>query len=95
MLAAPQPRRGVERQEVELATIADDPYGTYGAWIAELGLSEAIERGIVAGVEIDVPEIRDPSPVLGESEQARRGRRRALLQTALLEHAAAPTCVRS
>ncbi|CAL9327608.1 hypothetical protein SUDANB178_00001 [Streptomyces sp. enrichment culture] len=34
-------------------------------------------------------EIRDPSPVLGESEEARRGRRLALLQTALLEHAAA------
>jgi hypothetical protein len=36
-----------------------------------------------------VLEIRDPSPVLGESEEARRGRRLALLQTALLEHAAA------
>lgn len=34
-------------------------------------------------------EIRDPSPVLGESEEARRGRRLALLQAALLEHAAA------
>ncbi|MFC8174960.1 Helicase associated domain protein [Streptomyces sp. NPDC057325] len=69
--------------------MADDPDGTYGAWIAELGLSEAIEREILAGFEIDVLEIRDPSPVLGESEEARRGRRLALLQTALLEHAAA------
>ncbi|EFL12749.1 TtrA [Streptomyces sp. C] len=34
-------------------------------------------------------EIRDPSPVLGESEQAQRGRRLALLQAALLEHATA------
>ncbi|MFE7939179.1 Helicase associated domain protein [Streptomyces griseoincarnatus] len=68
--------------------MADDPNGTYGAWIAELGLSEAIEREILAGFEIDVLEIRDPSPVLGESEEARRGRRLALLQTALLEHAA-------
>ncbi len=34
-------------------------------------------------------EIRDPSPVLGESDEAQRGRRLALLQTALLEHAAA------
>lgn len=25
---------------------------------------EAVGRGILAGVEIDVPEIRDPSPVL-------------------------------
>jgi hypothetical protein len=69
--------------------MADDPNGTYGAWLAELGLSEAIEREILAGFEIDVLEIRDPSPVLGESEEARRGRRLALLQTALLEHAAA------
>ncbi|MEU6406672.1 Helicase associated domain protein [Streptomyces sp. NPDC046985] len=69
--------------------MADDLDGTYGAWLAELGLSEAIEREILAGFEIDVLEIRDPSPVLGESEEARRGRRLALLQTALLEHAAA------
>lgn len=66
-----------------------DPAGTYGEWIYELGLSEAIERGILAGFEIDVIEIRDPEPVLGLSEEALRGRRLALLQTALLEHAAA------
>ncbi|MEU8481335.1 DEAD/DEAH box helicase [Streptomyces hygroscopicus] len=89
ILAAPQPRRGAEGQDAEIATMADDPDGTYGAWLAELGLSEAIEREILAGFEIDVLEIRDPSPVLGESEEARRGRRLALLQTALLEHAAA------
>ncbi|MEW2173269.1 Helicase associated domain protein [Streptomyces sp. NPDC007027] len=89
ILAAPRPQKGADGQEVELATMADDPEGTYGAWLAELGLSEAIEREILAGFEIDVLEIRDPSPVLGESEEARRGRRLALLQTALLEHAAA------
>ncbi|MFC8765773.1 Helicase associated domain protein [Streptomyces sp. NPDC057193] len=89
ILAAPRPQKGAGGQDVELATMADDPNGTYGAWIAELGLSEAIEREILAGFEIDVLEIRDPSPVLGESEEARRGRRLALLQTALLEHAAA------
>lgn len=89
ILAAPQPRRGTGGQEVEIATMADDPEGIYGAWLAELGLSEAIERGILAGFEIDVLEIRDPSPVAGESEEARRGRRLALLQTALLEHAVA------
>lgn len=89
ILAAPQPRRGADGQEAEIATMADDPNGTYGSWLAELGLSEAIEREILAGFEIDVLEIRDPSPVLGESEEARRGRRLALLQTALLEHAAA------
>jgi superfamily II DNA or RNA helicase len=89
ILAAPRPQKGTGGQEVELATMADDPNGTYGAWIAELGLSEAIEREILAGFEIDVLEIRDPAPVLGESEEARRGRRLALLQTALLEHATA------
>ncbi|GAA2540890.1 DEAD/DEAH box helicase [Streptomyces levis] len=87
ILASPRPQKGAESQEAEIASMADDPNGTYGAWIAELGLSEAIEREILAGFEIDVLEIRDPSPVLGESEEARRGRRLALLQTALLEHA--------
>ncbi|MFJ2058151.1 Helicase associated domain protein [Streptomyces sp. NPDC087908] len=89
ILAAPHSQKGADGQEAELATMADDPNGTYGAWLAELGLSEAIEREILAGFEIDVLEIRDPSLVLGESEEARRGRRLALLQTALLEHAAA------
>ncbi|MFF2412663.1 Helicase associated domain protein [Streptomyces sp. NPDC058092] len=91
ILASPRPQKGADGQELELASMADDPDGTFGAWLpgAELGLSEAIERGILAGFEIDVLEIRDPSPVLGESEEARRGRRLALLQTALLEHAAA------
>ncbi|MEU3901710.1 Helicase associated domain protein [Streptomyces sp. NPDC045251] len=89
ILAAPRPQKGADGQEVALATMADDPEGTYGRWLAELGLSEAIEREILAGFEIDVLEIRDPAPVLGESEEARRGRRLALLQTALLEHAAA------
>lgn len=90
MLAAPRPRRGAGVQDVEIASMADDPDGTYGAWLpgAELGLSEAIERGILAGFEIDVLEIRDPSPVLVLSEEAQRGRRMALLQAALLEHAA-------
>ncbi|MFJ7063676.1 Helicase associated domain protein, partial [Streptomyces microflavus] len=89
LLAAARPQKGTGGQEAEIATMADDPEGTYGAWLAELGLSEAIEREILAGFEIDVLEIRDPSPVIGESEEARRGRRLALLQTALLEHAAA------
>ncbi|MFH9984009.1 Helicase associated domain protein [Streptomyces sp. NPDC017179] len=89
ILASPRPQKGTGGQELEIASMADDPDGTYGAWLAELGLSEAIERGILAGFEIDVLEIRDPSPVLGESEEAQRGRRLALLQTALLEHAAA------
>lgn len=88
ILAAPRPQKGTGGQELETASMANDPDGTYGAWLAELGLSEAIEREILAGFEIDVLEIRDPSPVLGISEEALRGRRLALLQTALLEHAA-------
>jgi superfamily II DNA or RNA helicase len=91
ILAAPRPQKGADGQELEIASMTDDPDGTYGSWLpgAELGLSEAIEREILAGFEIDVLEIRDPSPVLGESEEAQRGWRLALLQTALLEHAAA------
>ncbi|MGW7465321.1 Helicase associated domain protein [Streptomyces xantholiticus] len=89
ILASPRPQKGRDGQELEIATMASDPYGPYGEWIYELELSEAIERGILAGFEIDVLEIHDPSPVLGESEEAQRGRRLALLQTALLEHAAA------
>ncbi|MET9819563.1 Helicase associated domain protein [Streptomyces sp. NPDC006355] len=87
ILASPRPQKGGEGQELEIASMGQDSE-TYGPWIAELGLSEAIERGILAGFEIDVLEIRDPSPVLGESEEAQRGRRLALLQTALLEHSA-------
>ncbi|KES02927.1 helicase [Streptomyces toyocaensis] len=88
ILASPRPQKGTGSQELEIASMGQDSQ-TYGPWLAELGLSEAIERGILAGFEIDVLEIRDPSPVPGESEEARRGRRLALLQTALLEHAAA------
>ncbi len=87
ILASPRPQKGPAGVEVELASMGQDSE-TYGPWLAELGLSEAIERGILAGFEIDVLEIHDPAPVLGESEEARRGRRLALLQTALLEHAA-------
>lgn len=91
ILAAARPQKGANGQEAEIASMADDPDGLFGAWLpgAELGLSEAIEREVLAGFEIDVLEIRDPAPVIGESEEARRGRRLALLQTALLEHAAA------
>ncbi|RPK32109.1 DEAD/DEAH box helicase [Streptomyces sp. ADI93-02] len=91
ILAAARPQKGTGGQEAEIASMSDDPDGMFGAWLpgAELGLSEAIEREILAGFEIDVLEIRDPAPVVGESEEARRGRRLALLQTALLEHAAA------
>ncbi|MFG2869526.1 Helicase associated domain protein [Streptomyces sp. NPDC048338] len=91
ILASPHPLKGAQGREVEIASMADDPDGTFGAWLpgAELGLSEAIERGILAAFEIDVLEIRDPDPILSLSEEALRGRRLALLQAALVEHAAA------
>ncbi|MFD7507692.1 Helicase associated domain protein [Streptomyces sp. NPDC059850] len=88
ILAAPGQQKGKDGQELEIASMTSDPEGTYGQWLAELGLSEAIERGILAGFEIDVLEIRDPSAAPGLPQEALRGRRLALLQTALLEHAA-------
>ncbi|MEU4097916.1 Helicase associated domain protein [Streptomyces sp. NPDC026673] len=89
ILAAPRPPVGKDGSELEIASMSDDPAGTYGQWIYELGLSEAIERGILAGFEIDVLEIQDPDYTLGAPEEQVRGRRLALLQTALIEHAAA------
>ncbi|MEV8058773.1 Helicase associated domain protein [Streptomyces antimycoticus] len=89
ILASPRPQKGKDGQELEIASMISDPDGTYGEWIFELGLAEAVERNILAGFEIDVLEIRDhPEPVLGLSEEGLRGRRLALLQAALLEHAA-------
>ncbi|MFD4756909.1 Helicase associated domain protein [Streptomyces sp. NPDC058426] len=96
VLAPARPERDEDQEEdggqevPALVTMANDPEGPYGAWIHELGLSEAIERRILAPFEIDVLEITDPEPELmeGMDREARRGRRVALLQTALLEHAA-------
>ncbi|MGA5772285.1 Helicase associated domain protein [Streptomyces pseudogriseolus] len=87
ILAAPRPQRGRDGQEVVIASMEDDSH-TYGTRIFDLGLAEAVERSILSGFEIDVLEIRDPDPILGLSEDALRGRRLALLQAALLEHAA-------
>ncbi|MFD9217790.1 Helicase associated domain protein [Streptomyces sp. NPDC059544] len=87
ILAAPSPQRGRDGQELVIASMEDDS-ATYGTRIFDLGLAEAVERSILAGFEIDVLEIRDPDPILGLSEDALRGRRLALLQAALLEHAA-------
>lgn len=83
----PRPQRGRDGREVVIASMEDDS-STYGNRIFDLGLAEAVERSILAGFEIDVLEIRDPDPILGLSEDALRGRRMALLQAALLEHAA-------
>ncbi|MEV6796437.1 Helicase associated domain protein [Streptomyces sp. NPDC051320] len=87
ILAAPRPQRGRDGREVVVASMEDDS-STYGTRIFDLGLAEAVERSILAGFEIDVLEIRDPDPILGLSQDALRGRRMALLQAALLEHAA-------
>lgn len=87
ILAAPRPQRGRGGRELVIASMEDDS-STYGTRIFDLGLAEAVERSILAGFEIDVLEIRDPDPILGLSEDALRGRRMALLQAALLEHAA-------
>ncbi|MET8489747.1 Helicase associated domain protein [Streptomyces tendae] len=87
ILAAPRPQRGRDGREVVIASMEDDSR-TYGTRIFDLGLAEAVERSILAGFQIDVLEIRDPDPILGLSEDALRGRRIALLQAALLEHAA-------
>ncbi|MFI9630769.1 Helicase associated domain protein [Streptomyces sp. NPDC052042] len=87
ILAAPSPQRGRDGQELVIASMQDDS-ATYGTRIFDLGLAEAVERSILAGFEIDVLEIRDPDPILGLSEDALRGRRLALLQATLLEHAA-------
>ncbi|MEU3837649.1 DEAD/DEAH box helicase [Streptomyces microflavus] len=87
ILAAPRPQRGRDGRELVIASMEDDSR-TYGTRIFDLGLAEAVERSILAGFEIDVLEIRDPDPILGLSEDALRGRRMALLQAALLEHAA-------
>ncbi|GAA2417510.1 Helicase associated domain protein [Streptomyces mauvecolor] len=85
ILAAPDAMRA----DMEIASMTDDPAGTYGAQVVNLGLGEAIERGILAGFEIDVLEIHDPAPPTDDAtEEEVRGHRLGLLQAALLEHAA-------
>ncbi|MFG2433002.1 Helicase associated domain protein [Streptomyces sp. NPDC048590] len=60
----------------------------YGPVLHETGLMESVERGILARFEVDVLEIRDPSPLSGQAtDEERRGRRLAALQAALLKHA--------
>ncbi|MEV6029235.1 Helicase associated domain protein [Streptomyces sp. NPDC052036] len=88
ILASPRPQRGKDGRELELASMGQDS-AMFGPWLAEFGLSEAVERGVLAGFEIDVLEIEDPDYFVGLSDEARRGRRLALLQAALLEHASA------
>ncbi|MFE2078194.1 DEAD/DEAH box helicase [Streptomyces misionensis] len=88
ILASPRPQRGKDGRELELCSMGQGS-PTFGPWLAEFGLAEAVERGVLAGFEIDVLEIEDPDYFVGLSDEARRGRRLALLQAALLEHASA------
>ncbi|WP_228183963.1 DEAD/DEAH box helicase [Streptomyces anulatus] len=65
-----------------------DDVQLYGPVLHETGLMEAVERGVLARFEIDVLEIRDPSPLSEKAtDEERRGRRLASLQAALLKHA--------
>ncbi|MFD5349996.1 Helicase associated domain protein, partial [Streptomyces anulatus] len=65
-----------------------DDVELYGPVLHETGLMEAVERGVLARFEIDVLEIRDPSPLADDASlEERRGRRLAALQAALLKHA--------
>ncbi|MFH8670283.1 Helicase associated domain protein [Streptomyces anulatus] len=65
-----------------------DDVTLYGPVLHETGLMESVERGILARFEVDVLEIRDPSPLTEDaSMEERRGRRLAALQAALLKHA--------
>ncbi|WP_438270828.1 Helicase associated domain protein [Streptomyces anulatus] len=65
-----------------------DDVELYGPVLHETGLMESVERGILARFEIDVLEIRDPSPLADDASlEERRGRRLAALQAALLKHA--------
>ncbi|XXZ53160.1 Helicase associated domain protein, partial (plasmid) [Streptomyces cavourensis] len=65
-----------------------DDVDLYGPVLHETGLMESVERGILARFEVDVLEIRDPSPLSKDaSMEEQRGRRLAALQAALLKHA--------
>ncbi|MCX4516074.1 Helicase associated domain protein [Streptomyces anulatus] len=65
-----------------------DDVALYGPVLHEIALMESVERGILARFEIDVLEIRDPSPLADDASlEERRGRRLAALQAALLKHA--------
>ncbi|MCX4524041.1 Helicase associated domain protein [Streptomyces anulatus] len=80
-------RSGGEALGGRLVASMDD-VELYGPVLHETGLMEAVERGILARFEIDVLEIRDPSPLSEQAtDEERRGRRLAALQAALLKHA--------
>ena len=77
-----------------VASMDDDPNGTFGAVAYRLTLSEAIDRGIVAPYQVLCIEIQDPNlqtlqlAADGEATEAVRAARLAALQTAALKAAA-------
>ncbi|MEU4032338.1 Helicase associated domain protein [Streptomyces anulatus] len=85
--AADVPPGGGEALGGRLVASMDD-VELYGPVLHETGLMESVERGVLARFEVDVLEIRDPSPLSEKaSDEERRGRRLAALQAALLKHA--------
>lgn len=76
-----------------VASMEDDPNGTFGAVAYRLTLSEAIDRGIVAPYQVLCIEIQDPHlqtlqlAADGESTEAVRAARLDALQTAALKAA--------
>ncbi|MFE2693682.1 DEAD/DEAH box helicase [Streptomyces mirabilis] len=77
-----------------VATMEDDPDGTFGAVSYRLTLSDAIDRGIVAPYQVLCTEIQDPHlqslqlAADGEPTEQVRDARLAALQTAALKAAA-------
>lgn len=69
ILAAAWPQKCKDGRELEIASMPSDPACPPCEWIYHLEPSETIDREILAGFEIDVLEIRGPSPVLGLSEE--------------------------
>ncbi|MFF7705414.1 DEAD/DEAH box helicase [Streptomyces lydicus] len=80
---------GAERGTAEIASMEDDPCGTFGQVCHNLPLAEGIRRGLVAPYEVVVVEIEDPQAGHLQARDARsdevRGERLASLQTALLK----------
>lgn len=67
---APRTPVGKDGSELEIASLSDETASTYGKWIYDLGLSQAIERGILAGFGIDNLETEDSHWTVG-AEPAR------------------------
>ncbi|MDX2709683.1 hypothetical protein PV350_43780 [Streptomyces sp. PA03-6a] len=67
---APRTPVGKDGSELKIASMSDETAGTYWKWINELGLSQAIERGILSGFGIDNLETEDSHWTVG-AEPAR------------------------